>query len=379
MGLAAIVAVVSAACGGNPVPAGVEPKASPQEIQERSTASASDPEVKAQPAATGVTAISKEITPISNPNEPEAAPGASAGVPSPAPALTSAAKDGTTQMEKNPAFEAAIPSVAGPAVIDASLPVTQSAGTLGDLTDILESEIQVVDITSNSARVTAHTTVDLACAVAFGTTTNYGRLAVDSDMGGTGHSDQGPQLTGLEPDTIYHLTFGGIGPDGTVYGYRDLTFQTKPAGADPEQNAQGENLALAENGGRVSSVSSNYGSPSMDSSFGANNVLDGNSSTQWSSQGDGNGAWIEIELAQYSHVTSLGFWTRTMGTSAQIASFRVITDRGEVFGPFDLADASSVHYLDVEITAKKLRFETVDSSGGNTGAVEIEVYGRPVR
>ena len=345
LGLAAIVAGVSAACGRNPVPAGVEPKASPQEIQERSTASASDPEVKAQPAATGVTAISKEITPISNPNEPEAA----------------------------------IPSVAGPAVIDASLPVIQSAGTLGDLTDILESEIQVVDITSNSARATAHTTVDVACAVAFGTTTNYGRLAVDSDMGGTGHSDQGPQLTGLEPDTIYHLTFGGIGPDGTVYGYRDLTFRTKPAGADPEQNAQGENLALAENGGRVSSVSSNYGSPSMDSSFGANNVLDGNSSTQWSSQGDGNGAWIEIELAQYSHVTSLGFWTRTMGTSAQIASFRVITDRGEVFGPFDLADASSVHYFHVEITAKKLRFETVDSSGGNTGAVEIEVYGRPVR
>ena len=68
-----------------------------------------------------------------------------------------------------------------------------------------------------------------------------------------------------------------------------------------------------------------------------------------------------------------------MGTSAQIASFRVITDRGEVFGPFDLADASSVHYFGVEITAKKLRFETVDSSGGNTGAVEIEVYGRPVR
>jgi hypothetical protein len=44
-----------------------------------------------------------------------------------------------------------------------------------------------------------------------------------------------------------------------------------------------------------------------------------------------------------------------------------------------LADASSVHYFDVELTAKKLRFETVDSSGGNTGAVEIEVYGRPVQ
>jgi hypothetical protein len=52
-----------------------------------------------------------------------------------------------------------------------------------------------------------------------------------------------------------------------------------------------------------------------------------------------------------------------MGTSAQIASFRVVTDQGETFGPFDLADASAVHYFDVDLTAKRLRFETVDSSG----------------
>ena len=117
----------------------------------------------------------------------------------------------------------------------------------------------------------------------------------------------------------------------------------------------------------------------MDSSFDANNALDGNPSTQWSSQGDGNGAWIEIEFAQDSHITSLGFWTLTMATSAQIASFRVVTDRGETFGPFDLSDASAVHYFDVDLTAKRLRFETVDSSGGNTGAVEIEVYVEPTR
>jgi len=66
-----------------------------------------------------------------------------------------------------------------------------------------------------------------------------------------------------------------------------------------------------------------------------------------------------------------------MGTSAQISSFRVLTVRGETFGPFDLADASGVHYFDVDLTAKGLRLETVDSSEGNTGAVEIEVYGEP--
>ena len=130
---------------------------------------------------------------------------------------------------------------------------------------------------------------------------------------------------------------------------------------------------MAGNGGRVTRVSSNYGSPSMDSPFDANNAL-GGPSTQWASQGDGNGAWIEIAFAQDSHVTSMGFWTRTMGTSAQISSFRVVTTRGETFGPFDLSDASAVHCFDVDLTAKRLRLETVDSRGGNTGAVEIEVY-----
>ena len=69
-------------------------------------------------------------------------------------------------------LEAAIPSVAGSAVIGASFPVTQIVGTLGDLTDILEFEIQVVDITSTSATVTAQTSIDVACAVAFGTIRN---------------------------------------------------------------------------------------------------------------------------------------------------------------------------------------------------------------
>jgi len=210
-------------------------------------------------------------------------------------------------MEQNPVLEAAIPSVAGSAVIGASFPFTQTVGTLGDLTDIIEFEIQVVDITSTSATVIAQISIYVASDVALGTTTEYGRLAIDPDMDGTGHDDHHPLLTGLEPDTEYHLTFGGIGPDGMVYGYKNLTFWTKAADAEPASGSPDKNLALAENGGRVTRVSSNYGSPSIDSSFGANNALDGNPSTQWSSQGTGNGVWIEIGFAQDSHVTSLGF------------------------------------------------------------------------
>ena len=142
---------------------------------------------------------------------------------------------------------------------------------------------------------------------------------------------------------------------------------------------KGGNIAAMEKGAKVVGVSSNYGNGANDSAFGANNALDGDLNTEWSSDGEGDNAWIEIELPLETHVTSIGFWTRTMTTSAQIFSFRVITDRGEVYGPFELAGAGSIYYFDTDLTAKRLRFESVSTSGGNTGAVEIEVFGEPAQ
>ena len=65
-----------------------------------------------------------------------------------------------------------------------------------------------------------------------------------------------------------------------------------------------------------------------------------------------------------------------MGNSAQIFSFKVITDEGTQQGPYNLSDAATVYYFDVQTRAKRLRFEVDTSSGGNTGAVEIETYAR---
>ena len=66
-----------------------------------------------------------------------------------------------------------------------------------------------------------------------------------------------------------------------------------------------------------------------------------------------------------------------MGSSAEIHSFQIVTDKGETIGPFELADAARAYYFETDFTAKRLRFEAVTTSGGNTGAVEIEVYGEP--
>ena len=145
----------------------------------------------------------------------------------------------------------------------------------------------------------------------------------------------------------------------------------------PAPGIEGENLALLENGASVVSVSSNYQDRPNDSAFGANNALDGDPATEWSSNGDGDEAWIEIELPEEMQVRTIGFWTRTMGESAQVFSVRVVTDRDEIYGPFELGDAASVYYFDTDFTAQRLRFEAVDTSSGNTGAIEIEVYGEP--
>ena len=249
---------------------------------------------------------------------------------------------------------------------------------VADMDAIFERAPQVVDVTAYSARVIAVTNIDAACAVAYGPTQEYGQLATDDDMAGTGHADHHPLLTGLQPNTIYHLKFGGIGPDGTVYSSQDITFRTLPVDSGVERPS-GENVALLSKGARVVGTSSNFGGAENDEAWGGNRAIDGNATTQWSSDGDGDDAWIEIELPTEARVTSLGFWTRTMGSSAEIVSFQVVSDRGDARGPFELDHAASVQYFVTDLIAKRLRFEVVESSGGNTGAVEIEVYADPVR
>ena len=146
-------------------------------------------------------------------------------------------------------------------------------------------------------------------------------------------------------------------------------FDGGDGGGSPE-----DNLASLDNGARVVAVSSAFGGAALDERWGGDSAIDGDPTTQWSSDGDGDDAWIEIELAEPAAVVRIGFWTRTMGTSAEIRSFQVVSDDGATHGPFALAGPADMSYFDVDFTTQRLRFEAVETSAGNTGAVEIEVY-----
>jgi len=230
-----------------------------------------------------------------------------------------------------------------------------------------------IEAGASSATVNVTTRIPVACAVVYGTTHAYGSIATDTDMAGAAHAEHHPVLFDLEPNTLYYLRLQGVGPDGTLYRSKEYSIRTLPAGG-PSVSV---NLAATAAGSRVSGVSSQYGGEGADGGFAAARAIDGHPSTQWSSNGDGDEAWIEIELPALTHVTHVVFWTRTMGSTAQILSFRIVTEQGEEIGPFALPDAAQAYSFDTDFTARRLRFEAVETSGGNTGAVEIEVYGEP--
>jgi hypothetical protein len=42
-------------------------------------------------------------------------------------------------------------------------------------------------------------------------------------------------------------------------------------------------------------------------------------------------------------------------------------------------DGTTIYRFETQFTARRLQFELLDTSGGNTGALEIEVYGEVAR
>ena len=84
-------------------------------------------------------------------------------------------------------------------------------------------------LTPNSASLKVETAVDVICAWAYGTTTDYGKVVTHREMSmATGHKIHNPMLENLQPDTLYHYRFGAVGPDGTMYRSGDFTFRTPP-------------------------------------------------------------------------------------------------------------------------------------------------------
>jgi hypothetical protein len=241
-----------------------------------------------------------------------------------------------------------------------------SAGeTPGNFSAIQVGRIVLVSASDGrTATLYVHTSIKAICAVAYGPTAPYGQLATDRAMDPSGHQDHAAFLTGLTPRTSYLYRLQGVGIDGRLYRSPVYSFQTPAA----TQQVDSRNVAIGASVLKVSSVFS--------PDFAAKYAVDGDPGTEWASQGDGNHAFITIKLRRTVRVIAVAFHTRSMGDGTAITkTYSVTVDGKKTYGPFRASPGSAVNR--VAFTGQVIRFSVVQSTGGNTGASEVAVYGRP--
>ena len=121
---------------------------------------------------------------------------------------------------------------------------------------------------------------------------------------------------------------------------------------------------------KVTDVSSEFSD-----AYGGRNAIDGDLSTEWSSAGDGDDAYIVLDFGEDIQIEGVGFRTRSMTDGTSITTSFAVTIDGSTYGPFEAGPGLSVGLLDA--LGGVVRFDVVSSTGGNTGAIEVEVYGEP--
>ncbi|WP_346621782.1 discoidin domain-containing protein [Blastococcus montanus] len=246
---------------------------------------------------------------------------------------------------------------AAPAVPSAAGPEVRAAEQV-----FVEAPVVVPDPSGTTATLQVSTSIDMACAVVFGRDESLGEgIATDADMGGGAHADHRATMRGLEPGTEYFYRVQGSGADGSLYRSELMSFRTLPAEAGA---GAGANVAP---GAEVVDVSSEFSD-----AFAAANAVDGDLGTEWSSRGDGDDASITVDLGRDVRVGGVALRSRSMSDgSSVVETFTVTVDGGQTYGPFEAGAAAVVNELDV--TGRVLRIDAVSTTGGNTGAAEIEV------
>lgn len=215
------------------------------------------------------------------------------------------------------------------------------------------------------------TTEPSICSITWGPTAELGNQNNSLSMNGTGIIQHDVILPGAVAGETYFFTVQGATADGTLYQSEPATFTVAgagPTGAGSPEPDRGVNLAL---NATVLEVSSEFSD-----AFGAANALDGDPATEWSTRGDGDEGFITIDLGGAQDIAGVEFVTRSMADGSAITTeYTVTVDEGDPLGPFPAGSPADTRYQSVTAGGRVLRFDIVTSTGGNTGAVDIGVYG----
>jgi len=238
------------------------------------------------------------------------------------------------------------------------------------------SDVRIEEITGNRAVVRFETTQPTTGKVAFGTSDDeLDQTGTDiaMNLGELSFTHEVP-LEDLEPDTKYYWRLEAVDRDNVVLRSGLDSFTTEE---DAEPAPEAENVALLSAGAEVFEVSSNWGAGDDESTYGANHAFDGKMASEWASDGDGDEAWIELEFGELRKITSWAFRSRHMADgTASIFKVELAFDGDTERGPFDVPDPTKRYVFPIEpaVEASRVRIKAVETSGGNTGAREIEFY-----
>lgn len=234
--------------------------------------------------------------------------------------------------------------------------------------------LRVSELEARRALVEFETSIATSCEIEYGLADDALNLrAEDPEMEeGELSIDHQVPLEDLEPETTYFWRGFVVNEAGDEFRSEIQSFTT-PAedGSTPDL----VNFAISPN---VMQVSSNFGGAANDETWGVLNAFDGQMSTEWSTNGDGDDAMVSIDLGAEKTITHFGFRSRKMADGTSIVeSVAIRFDGGDALGPFETPDPDE-HYLfefEEPHAAQIVTIEAVQTTGGNTGAKEIELLG----
>lgn len=250
---------------------------------------------------------------------------------------------------------------------------TTASGDVRPFSEVQETEfVFEADETNPSRGIFRVTTTEpMICAIIWGETEEFGNMNNTLGMDGTGVIEHNVFLPGAEPGVEYSYVVQGSTADGTLYRSEIGTFTIQAAGGDGgagDAAQSGSNLAL---GATVVDVSSEFSD-----SFAARNAIDGDESTEWATSGSGDDAYITIDLGAETEIAGVEFPTRSMADGTAITNeYTVTIDEGEALGPFEAGNLANPRFAEIDTAGQIVRFDVVATTGGNTGAVEVRVFG----
>lgn len=264
-----------------------------------------------------------------------------------------------------------------PRLVAAASVLILAAGCTEDLEPLEFTDIRAEEIGSSRAVIRFQTSRPTTCEVEYGTERDaLTERATDPDMDDDELDvDHEVALEDLLAETTYYYRGYAVDQDGQISRSSISSFTTLASDVD----AGLVNVALLESGAVVEQVSSNFGGAQNDETWGANAAFDGLMDTEWATSGDGDDAYVTIDLGQVRTLSAFGFRSRQMndGTSI-IESVQIIVDETITLGPFDTPDPTEVYQFDIEpaLEATVVRIEAVTTTGGNSGAKEVQLFVR---